>query len=60
MGRRSLEDIDGVVVRETELAWLFDYGGDAPVWLPKSVCEWDADGKQMTLPHDLAVDKGMV
>lgn len=62
----KLVDVEGTLVHETkpgkadEGAYLFDFGGKEPVWLPKSACEWDAHDKTMTLPERLATDKGIV
>ena len=52
-------DLDGEVKREAANAWYF-HDGDNTVWLPKSLCEWDRDAKQMTVPVWLAEDRGLV
>ena len=57
---KALADVEGVVVHETEKAYLFDYGGGDPVWLPKSMCEWDADTQIMTMEQSFAEHKGVV
>jgi hypothetical protein len=53
----EMVEFEGEVVRETDMAWLFDFDGD-PVWLPKSQCEWD--GVIMEVPRWLALKKEMV
>lgn len=56
----ELIDIDGEVIHETEMAYLFDAGGKDAVWVPKSVCEWDPDGKKMTMKQWIAKDKELI
>lgn len=58
-----MTDVDGTVLRETELAIHVDCGGDVPVWLPKSQLEdWPYVGESgsVLLPVWLAEDKGLV
>lgn len=61
----SQVEIEVRVVQETDMAYLFDYGGKEQVWIPKSQitdsCE-DSDGKltSIFIPEWLAVEKGMV
>jgi hypothetical protein len=57
--KRELADIAGEVRGETESAYRFT-DGTRTVWLPKSQCEWDKDGKTMTMPVWLATDKELV
>lgn len=59
-GKSDLVDIDGLLVHETELAYLFDYGGAEPIWLSKSQCEYDADMYIMTMSARLALEKGLI
>jgi hypothetical protein len=56
--RSNVIDVEARLVHETEKAWLLDVGNDEPVWVPKSVAEFD--GKEVTLPERLAKEKGMV
>lgn len=59
-GKSDLVGIeDGVVIGETDLAFRFVLG-DMTVWLPKNQVEWDSDGRIMTMPEWLAVEKGLV
>ena len=57
------EDID-IIALEAELkhetldAWLFDFGDEEPVWLPKSQCEWNE--KRVFVPEWLAKQKGLI
>ncbi len=55
--KSELVDIEGELVHETELAYLF-YDGKTKDWIPKSQCEWD--GETMTMPRRLAKEKGFV
>lgn len=55
----DLVDISGEVRRETPKAFLF-YDGAREVWLPKSQVEWDAEGKEMTMPEWLGKEKGLI
>jgi hypothetical protein len=59
--RNMLVDISGELVPplETEKAWRF-FDGARTVWLPKSQCEWDPDGKVMVMPVWLAKDKELI
>jgi hypothetical protein len=57
---KELVDIEGELRHETEKAYLLDHGADEPVWLPKSMCEWDMDSGTMTMPQWLAKDKGLI
>lgn len=52
-------DIAGNIEGETDLAYRF-FDGTIVVWLPKSQCEWDEDGKVMTMEEWLAIEKGLV
>ena len=55
----TILDLDGEVRGETERAWRF-YDGRTTVWLPKSLCEWDAESKTMQVPEWLALNKGLI
>lgn len=61
MPDHKLIDIAGELVApfETEKAYHF-YDGKLTVWLPKSLCEWDKDAKEMTMEEWLAKDKGLI
>ena len=56
--KSNLVDIEARLVHETEKAWLLDFGGEDPVWVPKSVGEFD--GKELTVPQSFAELKGLV
>ncbi len=58
--RSNLIDLEARLVHETEMARLFDFGGEKPVWLPKSTHEWDEASQTVTLPEPVAVEKGLV
>lgn len=58
--RSDLIDLEARLVHETDKARLLDFGGDAPVWLPKSQHEWDAEDGLVTLPERVAIDRGLV
>jgi hypothetical protein len=61
MGKKTLADIKGSIKRETEKAYLFSsLYEDKEVWLPKSMCEWDEDSKEMTMPEWLAIERELV
>lgn len=63
-GRSDLIDISVVLVHETDRAVLVDHGGEANVWIPKSLCaiERDPSGKTwtLTLPERIAEEKGLI
>lgn len=55
--KSDLVDVAGSVKRETEKAWLIDFG-DAEVWVPKSQVEI-ADNT-VTMPEWLATKHGLI
>jgi hypothetical protein len=57
--KSDLIDIFGEMHGATDAAWRF-YDGAKTVWLPKSQSQWDEDGKVMTMPEWLAIEKGLV
>jgi hypothetical protein len=59
--KSDLVDISGEVIDSagTEKAFRF-YDGKIYVWLPKSLCEWDEEGKEMTMPEWLAKEKELI
>lgn len=57
-GKSDLVDIAGQVRGETAKAFRF-FDGSKEVWLPKSLCEWDASDGTMAMPEWLAQDKGL-
>ena len=59
-GKSDLVDNDCTIVGETDKAYRIDAGGERPVWVPKSMCEWDASDKTMAMPQWLATDKGLI
>lgn len=65
MSRRApgndLIDLAGEIRHETERAFLFWDGTDKkPVWLPKSLCKWDEQSREMTMPEWIAIEKGLI
>ena len=58
--KSDLTDIFVRLVHETAKAWLFDTGGDAPVWIPKSMAEFDEELGILTMPEGAAIEKGLV
>lgn len=60
MSRSNLIDIEARIIRESEKARCFDFGGAKNVWLPKSQHEWDGGDNTVTLPEHLAIEKGIV
>lgn len=61
MARNTLIDIAGELVPpyETEKAFRF-FDGKTTEWIPKSLCEWDEEIKEMTMPEWLAEEKGFI
>lgn len=57
--KSNLLDIPARLVVETEKARKFDVGLKDQVWLPKSQHEWDESEGIITLPEDVAIEKGM-
>ena len=55
--RSDLHDIPAKLVAETPKAFLFDFGLDNNIWIPKSQCEWD--GKEVTVTESVAINKGL-
>lgn len=62
--KSNLVEFQVVLFHETERGVLVDFGGKAPVWLPRSLVEIEpgGDGKPQTaiLPDWLAQEKHMV
>lgn len=58
--KSNLIDLACQLVHETERAWLLDFGGDKPVWIPKSAAEFDASDNICTMPERWALDKGLI
>lgn len=60
--RKDLIEISGTVIRETEMAILFN-DGELEEWLPKSQLEdWPDAGEtgEVLMPEWLAGDKGFI
>jgi hypothetical protein len=55
--KSDLVDIKAKLIHETEKAYRFDFGLDAPIWIPKSMCEWD--GNEVTMSESVAIEKGL-
>lgn len=60
MTKSNLIDIDAKYVHDTPKAWLLDVGQDEPVWIPKSLCEFDRHDGVLTLAENVAIEKGLV
>ena len=58
-GEKLEVDFEGLV-HQTPDAWLILTADDEQVWLPKSQCELDEDGKVVKVPEWLAIKKGLV
>ena len=58
--KSNLVEIDARLVHETEKAWLLDFGDDEKVWIPKSIAEFDYDEKVLTIPENIAQDRGLI
>lgn len=58
-GRSDLVDIECKLLMTKEKAYWIDVDGTR-VWVPRSLCEWDATDRTMAMPEWLAVDKGLV
>lgn len=59
-GRSDLIDVDVDLIHETDRAWLFSTDGENRIWVPKTLGEYDEDGKQVALPRRIAEEKGLV
>jgi hypothetical protein len=59
MSKYDLVDIAGEVQHETEKAYLF-FDGIRKVWIPKALCEYDPDTKEMTLPEWKAMELELI
>jgi hypothetical protein len=58
--RSDIIDITCTIVRETEKAYNIDHGDKERVWVPKSLCVYDANDKTMAMPEWLAMEKGLI
>lgn len=52
MPKHKLVEVPVRVLRQTEKAWLVESERGDEVWVPKSVCELDADTLRSDLPCD--------
>lgn len=62
-GRLRLVDLSGTLEFETDAAIKVDFGGDEPVWIPKSQCEYseESDGTvTVTMEEQLARKKDLI
>ena len=55
----DLVDVECRIIHETDKAYLIS-DGKTKEWVPKSVVEWDAKNKVMTMPEGLAYEKGFI
>lgn len=67
MTSKANEEIElaGTLLRQTDMAYLIDFGLDAPVWVPKSKVYSDDDIEEEVLstwsmPEWLAAEKGLI
>lgn len=58
-GASDLVDVDADMIHETEKAYKIKDGNGNEVWIPKSMCEWDGDGK-FTMKESFAMSKGLI
>ena len=58
-GKSNLVDIDANLRHQTDKAYLLDFGGDEPAWVPISQVEDNRNGT-FTMPEWLAREKGMI
>jgi len=56
----KIVDIEASLVHETDAARLFDVGNDDNVWIPKSQHEWDPRDGVISLPENVALEKGLI
>lgn len=58
-GASDLVDVEADLMFETEKAYKIKCGSSEPVWVPKSICEYD--GKvTFTMPERFAYDKRLI
>lgn len=57
-GRSTVVDLHGLLVHQTEKAFLLDIDG-TKAWVAKSQCEDNGDGT-FTIPEYVAIEKGWV
>ncbi len=64
MTKSDLIDLTVIVKHRTDRAVLVDDGGEVPIWVPLSQCEFSRNiGRRthtLTLPEWLALEKGMI
>lgn len=64
MNRDDLVSLEGTLEHETEKAILVDFGGDDPVWIPKSMCEYDEPDRKgnitVEMKRSLAKEKDLI
>jgi hypothetical protein len=58
--KSSLVDIDAVLVHQTEKAYFVHTENKNGVWLPKSMCEYNADDKTVTMEESFAIEKELI
>jgi hypothetical protein len=59
-GRSDLVEVSGEIRGGgSKAAFRFD-AGEVVVWLPRSLCEWDAESGTMAMPEWLALEKGLI
>lgn len=60
MARNTLTELEAVLVHETAGAYLFDFGLDDNMWIPKASCEWCPEDGIVTVRESYAIEKGLV
>ena len=53
-------ELDAELQHETDEAWLLDFGGNEPVWIPKSQGSFDPDEGTAEVPEWLAYKEGLI
>jgi len=58
----KIVDLDATLHAETELARGFKFSEDQEnlIWIPKSQHEWDEHDWVVSLPEQIAFDKGLI
>lgn len=57
--RSNLYDLKAKLIHSTGKAFLFDFGLDNSVWIPKEACEWDEETETVTMTERYAISKGL-
>lgn len=61
MTKSNIVDLDATLQAETEKARCFKFEEGGPdIWLPKSQHEWDEHDWVVSVPENVAIEKGLV